>query len=193
MNLRKIGWKIGDYCSRKVNNKPLNRFRINLIKDECGVKSIMQLPKREIPQRLIYKHSDNENYSMFDTKNGNFLGRMRAYTELNDFYYEEFTLTKSFFIARLNAFVKNQKVGTDFINFAQKESFKQKCHGLVSLSSGNIKRPPHVFYRKLGFDSRNREKISFVDEAIQNGTDLPREAKNWVIDMFFPIDKIKKP
>lgn len=193
MNLRKIGWIIGDYYYRKINNKPLNRFRNNLIKDECGINSIMQLPKRKIPQRLIYKYSDNEHYSMFDKNNGQLLGRMKAYTELNDFYFEPFTLTKSFFIARLDAFVKNQKVGTDFINFAQKESFKQNCYGRVSLSSGNIKRPPHIFYRKLGFDSRNREKISFVDEAIQNGTDLPREAKNWVIDMFYPIDKIKKP
>ncbi len=147
--------------------------------------------QRSVPERLIYKQPvvrivyedvvtaadfNSHEYRMCDTKTGRYLGRMiagpmvcrknirKSFYPINDDY-------KSFFIDELHSYYSNENIGTTFINLAKNESKNEGCHGrihLVASSIFNPYRPPHVFYRKLGFNSNNSKVNKYLDKCIKH-------------------------
>ena len=91
---------------------------------------------------IKHKGFKSDIYSMIDTKNGNVVGEMIARpVTIRDYFYHyspnAHTYT-SFFIDRLQVFVKNVGIGSIFINIAKKESIRRFCSGNVHLISKNI-------------------------------------------------------
>ena len=132
---------------------------------------------KNIPKRLIYPKIDT--YTMFSTDSFQVLGRMRANPMKmvdNSFYRRIPKYTMSLYINQLDAFVKNSKVGTDFINFAKRLSHQKNCSGRVHVIAYNADKPsqpPHKFYKKMGFAANSPMEDSLLEEAVQNNTDIP--------------------
>lgn len=132
---------------------------------------------KTIPKRLIYPEFDT--YTMFSTDSFQVLGRMRANPMKmvdNSFYRRIPKNTLSLYINQLDAFVKNSKVGTDFINFAKRLSHQKNCEGRVHVIAYNVdcpKQPPHKFYKKMGFVARSPMDDSYLEDAVKNNTNIP--------------------
>lgn len=195
--------KLGDFVCRNFQNDPHNRFKTKLICQNNGLDSILQYPKNKtIPERLIYEHKNKESlgwYTMFDKVE--VIGWMRGKVEhINNSDYYPMKDYDTFFIHRLNADTYGMKVGSDFIKFAKQLSLKKGCEGRVCLVSANSKRPPHIFYRKMGFDCQDSEKMKILDNAITQFTPktdssskvpAPHGSHHWVLKMFLQVNKQK--
>jgi len=197
--------KLGNFLSKILTKKRVNRFDTKRLCQINGLQSILQYPqnKKPFPERLIYEHK-NQGYSswytMFDRID--VVGWMKGsvmHISKSDFYPENNYDT--FFIQRLKADTYYMNVGSDFIKFAKNLSIKNGCNGRVCLVSTNRKRPPHIFYRKKGFDCQDKEKIQILDNTIKNFTPKPNSSKKvpapegsdrWVLKMFLPLTN-KKP
>lgn len=149
-------------------------------------------PIKQIPRRLIYTIADNSaeedalgivirHYRMGDTKTGKYLGDMVASpmwfnSKINTkIYPERKGVYKAFYIHFLEAKTKRQNVGSDFIKFAKAESNTTGCHGNVCLLSSpcyDLKNPPHLFYRKLGFQTCNPKTNEYLDKCIAENTQV---------------------
>ncbi|MEI3271358.1 MAG: hypothetical protein V8S20_08430 [Candidatus Gastranaerophilaceae bacterium] len=122
------------------------------------------------------KYSNKAVFLMYDKK-GCCLGRMETepcvlrnryhlYSPNSDKY-------SSLHIKRLNSFKRRVGVGSSLINAAKIESFKNFCNGNIHLVASDIfdaKRPPQVFYRKVGFEFGKHEidTKKIVDDCIKN-------------------------
>ncbi len=155
-------------------------LKLNYSKGENKIMVIGPLKLLKLPARLIYKAGSkgNNQYNMFSTKTGEYLGYMRAEKVLlkkSDFYPIT-EPTPSLYLNKLEALKKGEKVGTDFINFARHLSKKEGAGGrihLIAYNSNDIKNPPQKFYRKLGFTCTRAEDNKIIDDAIKNNTPLP--------------------
>lgn len=192
--------KFADRFCNMIRNNPQNRFKTKLLCQINGFNSILQYPKnKKIPDRLIYEHKNPESrgwFTMFDKVD--VLGWMRGevmHITKPDFYPMENYDT--YFIHRLNADTYGINVGSDFIKFAKKLSIKNGCEGRICLVSANSKRPPHIFYRKMGFDCQDTEKMDLLDKLIEKEAlkhephkkiKTPQICEHWVLNMF-----LKKP
>jgi hypothetical protein len=116
--------------------------------------------------------------------NEKLLGTMLAYPA-----YDREVL--SLFIGRLiSLFPRQQKIGTNFINFAKRLSAKLGCEGRIHLhaeSIGGKTEQPHVFYRKLNFTSEDRKLLKKLDWKMLIGKKLPLSFK--AMDMYLPAEK----
>ena len=151
---------------------------------------------------LAYKRHGNGNfvYKMADTKTGKQVGLMIARPEVVRDKYRRFSpnadVYSSFFINRLNSYVKNIGVGKAFINIAKKESVRTLCSGNVHLISKNTQNPkeaPHLFYKKLGFkcNKYNDKCNKYFDECIKEnkpvdikicGSEIPMYIEKCVVN-----------
>lgn len=166
-------------------------------------------PNRTIPERLIYKQPvirivyedvvtaadyNAYEYRMCDTKTGDYLGKMIAgpmvcRKNIRKSFYPIDKDYKSFYIDELHVTYPNEGVGSDFINLAKHESRKYDCMGRIHLVASRIfapTRPPHIFYRKLGFTS-NKPKINqHIDWCIKH-----KRKMHWTkadnLEMYLPI------
>lgn len=143
-----------------------------------------------IPEILIYSKKMNNNtsaYRMFNIKTGDILGDLVVTPK--DFYKFNFETPaiRSLEILYLKIFERNKKYGTKFLNFAKIISKQQNCNGNLHLISSNCydkKNPPHIFYRKYGFDSRSIDKLNQIDKAILSNNTFKFNFDN--IGMFYP-------
>lgn len=129
---------------------------------------------------------------MFD-KTGKFVGEMKAYQETIYDIYRQFSpnadIYRSFFIDRLTAFVRNQGVGHAFINIAKRESLRRFCLGNVHVISSSFLdkvNPPHIFYRKEGFNCSKYQQSTqnYLDECIKNHKQVERGKCSMDIPMY---------
>lgn len=139
------------------------------------------------------KYSNKAVFLMYDKK-GCCLGRMETepcvlrnryhlYSPNSDKY-------SSLHIKRLNSFKRRVGVGTSLINVAKVESFKKFCNGNIHLIASDIydeKRPPQVFYKKVGFKFGKYEKEveKIVNEYIKDNKPISRTLG----DSFMYIEK----
>lgn len=114
---------------------------------------------------------DIESHRMINTKTGEYLGEIITYPQ--DFYYFNLEApgVRSLYIDCIKVFKRYKGLGTQFLNFAQVISKQKGCNGRLHLISSDCydkTNPPHTFYRKYGFDSRETKKLKEVDYAISN-------------------------
>lgn len=118
---------------------------------------------------------------MYSLSEGRQLGIMKATPMLlkegNSFYRNK-TPILSMYINDLKAFAKRSKVGSDFIKFAKNLSRQENCEGRVHLlayNTDNPGKPPHTFYRKMGFATTSPSENKILDDAIKNNTSIPAD------------------
>src|SRR5574344_1910893 len=89
-------------------------------------------------------------YKCFSDK-GKFVARMLAYPE---FYLQEFK--NMYYIDSLIVNNRCKNIGRKLLNIAEKDSYLAGCGGRLHLISSDCyfpSNPPHIFYRKNGFES----------------------------------------
>lgn len=130
-------------------------------------------------------------YKTFNRHTGEIVGMMKARptTVCNKkrIYFPIEGTFQSFLVEKLFAYKRNCGVGTALINIAKKESVRNFCTGNVHLISSSMydrANPPHIFYRKQGFDFNEYCKVTaaHIDECIKNGTHVnPKKCRSDVI------------
>lgn len=145
---------------------------------------------KQPPEILIYCCKQTENnsvYKMAHTKTGNYIGEMIVHKQKFHYFAMETPGVDSLSIDYLKVFKRNQGFGTKFLNFAKSLSYEKGCNGnmhLISSACYDKGNPPHIFYRKYGFDSKNTKKLNEIDKAIITGK--KNEFQFDSIGMFFP-------
>lgn len=138
----------------------------------------------KLPERLIYKtrqeysilneaFKDREIARIFEPRTSKVLGQV-IFEPTDSFTYfgRSSTPVSSLGIVNLKAYVRNQNVGTDLLNFCKNQSYEKGCKGKMHLVSSDCYDedfPPHTFYRKYGFDSFEKEKLNSIDSQIHTG------------------------
>ena len=148
-----------------------------------------QYKKVNLPKGLIYNVSNKNLYNLVDTKNGVKVGKMFAYVD-KDYHllYKKFPYLDVFYIdlLEIKKTERNKGWGKYLIDFVKKESYSKKCEGRVTLEAYNPDKPPHLFYKKLGFQTAFKEENQEMDECIKLG-------KNFricdILPMFLPENK----
>lgn len=166
-------------------------------------------PIGKIPEILIYKVPQKQTvvgytyhkcgfptlYRMADTKTGQLVGEMLGDVVVHDksihqTFYPINEPYKTFYIAELKMDERGQGYGSKFIQFAKNLSKQFGGEGRVHLVASRLydrERPPHVFYKKLGFVSNNKFMNDYLDDCIKSKTPLESElACN--LNMYLPIE-----
>jgi len=172
------------------------RFITNMINSP---KSLLQIPKQvKIPECIVRKYrvatiiGPANLYKMADAKTGVYAGEMVAYpAKIASFsaFYPPLSCRKSFKIEELYIEDRGQGYGTKFINLAKAESRNSGCGGRVHLVASRIyspNNPPHLFYRKLGFTSKNKGIIKYFDKCIKSGIQIDIDRADNVL-MYLPL------
>ena len=168
---------------------------------------LLTKPLKEMPRRIIYKSPDKypvigtvnginvdaHVFNMVDLETNEVVATMKAgpvnYKNKKREIYPMTTPYKSYYIAYIESIDSGLGYGTDLINLAKSESKKNGCEGRVHLTaSRNLtpRRPPHLFYRKRGFESVSPYINEIMDFCISIGKQLPVEyADN--IEMYLPV------
>ena len=141
--------------------------------------------KQPLPRTLIYNPEGTSIFRMYKTKNGPKRPVAIMHTDKlekdgKDFFYLSFLL----------AVDKHQGYGTDFLNFSKEYSKKIGCEGRVLVDAAStvydLDTPPHIFYRKNGFTSHEKDRIMKIDRYIKKNKQLP--ASTEALEMFYDPD-----
>ncbi len=139
------------------------------------------------------KYSQDTVFRIYDNK-GNCLGKMETEPQIVNnqllLYSPHSKKYASLYIKKLNVHKRFKGVGTSLINVAKVESFKKFCNGNIHLIASDIydeKRPPQVFYKKVGFKFGKYEKEveKIVNEYIKDNKPISRTLG----DSFMYIEK----
>ena len=145
-----------------------------------------------LPKGLFYKHN-NCDYTLINVSSGKLVGTMcaEAITFDPNSLYKKKENEKIFHIYTLNILPneQNKHWGEYFMNFAKKESFKQKCDGRLSLIAYNEKTSPHVFYWKQGLKSKDNNINRILKKCAEENS-IPFFFN--ATAMYLPIKKEKK-
>lgn len=168
---------------------------------------------RDIPNKLFYRKEMYNTgqtfatdcspvgykYHLFDTKTGQQLGEMEArpvlYNLRNKSFYPQIAPYKSFEIDYLKSDVRDSGNGTKFITLAKNESKSLDCNGRVHLIASRAydhKRPPHVFYKKMGFVSNSSKMNRYLDKCIKYGKNIS-QSKSDALKMYLPESSVSIP
>lgn len=159
---------------------------------------------RKLPEFLIYKtirkydktNQTYEHYTAFN-KNGKVIGIIDGNMEtihpiIGDPFFPGFKKMKSFYIYYLRS--KEHNFGNKLLDFVQIISKKNGGEGkfhLIASDRYNIKKPPHIFYRKYGMNSLYTEIIRDIDRYIKGKINL-EDMELIDIPMYFIPKDIKK-
>ncbi len=170
-------------------------------------------PQKNIPDKLFYRHEMYNTgetfatdcspvgykYHLLDTKTGKQLGEMEArpvlYNIGNRSFYPQIDPYKSFEIDYLKSNVRDKGNGTKFITLAKNESKALDCKGRVHLIASRVydyDRPPHVFYKKMGFVSNSSKMNKYLDKCIKFGMNVS-QSKSSPLCMYLPYTPIEAP
>lgn len=127
--------------------------------------SLLSRIDNKIPEILIYKHSRQPFYNMFNSKTSEFLGSMCAYPD-------NFKGKMALCIDSLYMVKRGKSYGSSFLDFAKNLSRKE-YHGTVFLNASSILEEdsglePHAFYRKNGFTTDNKKILEKIDDSIKS-------------------------
>lgn len=169
--------------------------------------------QKNIPDKLFYRHEMYNTgetfatdcspvgykYHLLDTKTGKQLGEMEArpvlYNIGNRSFYPQIAPYKSFEIDYLKSNVRDKGNGTKFITLAKNESKALDCKGRVHLIASRVydyDRPPHVFYKKMGFVSNSSKMNKYLDKCIKFGMNVS-QSKSSPLCMYLPYTPIETP
>jgi len=141
----------------------------------------------KLPEYLIYNPKNSHIYRMFNTKSGKHTGTMYAFPSyLNQtFIVHELLVNKNY---------RRQGIGTAFLNFAKRLSFLHGYEGRMRVCATTLPfdpvNPPHIFYRKYGFTTDNKERLKTIDQAIKKGKQLDPKT-TFPLFMDYPGEKAK--
>lgn len=145
------------------------------------------------------KNTQNLAYKMFN-REGKYVGYMEGYSDVLDnerkIYADDGEFIPSFYVKKLFSYDRGKGVGSAFMKIAQKESQRNMCLGNVHLTASSYydkERPPHIFYRKIGFDFTKLAGITAqkIDDCIKKN--LPMKDNVRVYDMtMFKIKDVDK-
>lgn len=134
--------------------------------------SYIRKPITKIPDTLIFHVPSRNLYRMINIKENFIAGEMIAFPHKRNIFQKELWIDA--LAMRLNH--RNQGFGTQMLHFAQKLSEKLGCKGRLGVIAATIEQtshiPPHKFYREYGFKAKDKNFTKFLDECIQNGTQL---------------------
>jgi hypothetical protein len=168
---------------------------------------------RDIPNKLFYRKEMYNTgqtfatdcspvgykYHLFDTKTGQQLGEMEArpvlYNIGNRAFYPQVAPYKSFEIDYLKSNVRDKGNGSKFITLAKNESKALGCKGRVHLIASrayDYDRPPHVFYKKMGFVSNSSKMNKYLDKCIKFGLNVGQSKSN-PLKMYLPYTPTETP
>ena len=168
---------------------------------------------RDIPNKLFYRKEMYNTgqtfatdcspvgykYHLLDTKTGKQLGEMEArpvlYNIGNRAFYPQVTPYKSFEIDYLKSNVRDKGNGSKFITLAKNESKALGCKGRVHLIASrayDYDRPPHVFYKKMGFVSNSSKMNKYLDKCIKFGLNVGQSKSN-SLKMYLPYTPTETP
>ena len=123
---------------------------------------------RQIPDVLFYSPA-KDCYRMLDIKRNAYIGEMTV-EKRRELYIDSLNIKSS---------ERRKGYGTKFLNFAKNLSKRMGLGGDMRLMAGPTTDgggvPPHVFYRKYGFTSDDKEILNRVDNAIKTGEKLDIE------------------
>ena len=175
--------------------------------------SYLLCPQKNIPNKLFYRQEMYNTgqtfatdcspvgykYHLLDTKTGKQLGEMEArpvlYNIGNRAFYPQVAPYKSFEIDYLKSNVRDKGNGTKFITLAKNESKALDCKGRVHLIASRVydyDRPPHVFYKKMGFVSNSSKMNKYLDKCIKFGMNVS-QSKSSPLCMYLPYTPIEAP
>lgn len=143
----------------------------------------------KIPNILFYNPKYTNNFRMIDVKKTRYIGEMIAYPY-------ELKNDKFLYIKRLHIKpqFKRQGYGSKFIDFAKNLSknlgFNKKLQVTAATLEHDPQTPPHVFYRKQGFGSDDRNALKNIDRHIRNNRQLDYR-KTPALNMHYPAEEIK--
>lgn len=139
---------------------------------------------KNIPKTLIYNPPNTNKYNIFRTNSSKKLGEMIAYpTNNNDIYIERLVIYRE----------KRTGLGKTLLDFAQNLSKKYGFKGRMSLVAGTLPEdpfnPPHIFYRKYGFSTKNKKILKFIDEHINSQKQLNYLTTHNIMMYYVPENK----
>lgn len=140
----------------------------------------------KLPRVLIYKKPKSSLYTMMTTDKPRIVGSMWAQPRKID--------GKKFFEIILLVIDERRKgFGTEFIDFAKNISKQSDCEGRVFLTSDiNIfesKIPPHIFYRKQGFTTNDKQYLKKIDQFIKEGKEMTYKDNKCIYMYYDPTEK----
>ena len=175
--------------------------------------SYLLCPQKNIPNKLFYRQEMYNTgqtfatdcspvgykYHLLDTKTGKQLGEMEArpvlYNIGNRAFYPQVAPYKSFEIDYLKSNVRDKGNGSKFITLAKNESKALDCKGRVHLIASRVydyDRPPHVFYKKMGFVSNSSKMNKYLDKCIKFGMNVS-QSKSSPLCMYLPYTPLEAP
>ena len=124
---------------------------------------------KPIPDILFYEPVKNC-YRMIDVKRGIVAGEMSVCSR-RDLFIESLNIVKS---------ERRKGYGTKFLDFAKNLSKRLGYNGdmrlMAAATAGGESIPPHVFYRKYGFDCNDKTILNNIDNSIKTGKKLDIES-----------------
>ena len=180
------------FCTRILY---IIQFRMCIIMIKPINKSIFVKTPRTMPKGLIYNHPKSDKYILIETKTRQIIGDMVALNVKSDEFETNFYKIGSdkniFYINSLDIvyWKRNQGWGKYLIDFAKHESYRQGCEGRTFLVAYNYDRPPHLFYKKQGFNAVDKEVDATLDECLEQGISPHRCG---AVEMYLPIEATNK-
>ena len=129
---------------------------------------IFEKRKSSIAVQIVQNQDNNCKYSMIEKKTGNIVGTM--YTSIR----KDFMFIDELHIAKES---RGKGFGTKFLDFAQKLSKNLGCNGDLAVLAAPLEDSdfaPHIFYRKYGFTTKNKNILEFIDYCIKNGLKMDK-------------------
>lgn len=158
--------------------------------------SILRPRLKKLPEILIYQtectyaHSNPEmKFVAFRTDNPKKCAIMYCDSTPQEIYRKDLGFVKSLHISYLNSFIhQGVGLGTALVNIAKFYSKQLGANGFVDLyasSKMSPHRPPHIFYKKLGFNTGNE----YIDKKLDKLIAQKKNADEFDFDtekMYFP-------
>ena len=156
-------------------------------------KKLSNIPKHLIYQRRKFQQLEGDAVELvaFTTGKNKAKAEMicsKRYTELIPEYKGQCV-----FVNYIASSKSGSGLGTALIDFAKKMSHKNGCNGYLLLSadcSFTPSRVPHLFYRKLGFESLRPDYNKKMDKFIKKGKCATHRDFNRCLMFFNPYKSI---
>ena len=133
--------------------------------------------------KIYFYETQKGVYQMINTKDNSIIGNMSISLRQNELFIDSLYIKKN---------MQRKGFGTIFLEFAKLLSKKMgkkghlKCMAAALGNNTNI--PPHIFYRKHGFDAFNKEALQKIDEAIESKRQVDLNSFP-IMYMYYPSEK----
>ena len=166
----------------------------------CSYLKYPPLKPKKLPKYLIFRNigeeAGRENgtrvYNAINTKTGKVCGQVTCVPES---IVRDKQRVLSMYVDELISYKPDNGVGTTLLNFIKALSKKYGCGGRFHLCASACYMPnriPHVFYRKYGMTTGNKNIDNKLDKFIKKGKDATYKDFDGVIMYYPPITDLEK-